>query len=51
MLNFTLRYQKPLQAITSNLDLNLQQYELSREEWKTAEQLHDVLKVLSMCFS
>jgi hypothetical protein len=51
MLDFALRYQKPLQVITSNLDLNLRQYELSRDEWKTAEQLRDVLKVLSTCFS
>jgi hypothetical protein len=50
MLDFALKYQKPLQIITSNLDLNLRQYELSREEWKTAKQLCDVLKVRSMHF-
>jgi hypothetical protein len=51
MLDFALRYQKPLQIITSNLNLNLWQYELSKEEWKTAEQLRDVLKVLFSDFS
>jgi hypothetical protein len=45
MLDFALEYQKALQLITSDLDLNLRQYELSREEWATAQQLRDVLKV------
>lgn len=50
MLDFAIRYQKPLQNITSNLDLNLRQYELSREEWKTSQQLRDVLKVIYVHF-
>jgi hypothetical protein len=36
MLNFAIQYQKAIQIITSNLDFNLRQYELSREEWKIA---------------
>jgi len=45
MLDFALRYQNTLQAITSNLDLGLRRYELDRAEWKTAHQLCDILKV------
>jgi hypothetical protein len=45
MLDFTLQYQTALQAISGNLDLDLRQYELDREEWKNAQQLRDILKV------
>jgi hypothetical protein len=45
MLDFAIEYRKALQLTTSNLDLNLRQYELSREEWATAQQLREVLKV------
>jgi len=45
MLDFAIEYRKALQLTTSDLDLNLRQYELSREEWALARQLRDVLKV------
>jgi hypothetical protein len=45
MLDFALQHQYALQVITSNLDLGLRRYELDREEWKTARQLRDILKV------
>lgn len=45
MLNFVIDYMAPIQKITSNLDANLRQYELSLGEWETAKQLRDVLKV------
>lgn len=45
MLDFAIQYQATLQAITCNLDLDLRQYELDRDEWKNACQLRDILKV------
>ena len=48
MLDFAIEYRKALQLTTSDLDLNLRQYELSREEWALARQLRDVLKVCNI---
>jgi hypothetical protein len=45
MLDFAIEYRKALQLTTSDLDLNLRQYELSRAEWAIAQQLRNVLKV------
>lgn len=47
MLDFAIKYWKALQLTTSDLDLNIQQYKLSHEEWAIAQQLHNVLKVHS----
>jgi hypothetical protein len=48
MLDFAIEYRKALQLTTSDLNLNLRQYELSREEWALARQLRDVLKVCNI---
>lgn len=45
MLNFALEYRPALDVITSDRDLNLRQFELSKTEWTNAEHLRDVLKV------
>lgn len=51
MLNFALEYRKAIQVTTSDLDLDLRQYELSRDEWRIAGYLRDVLKVrVQFCF-
>lgn len=47
MLDMCLTYKRPIQLMTADFDLDLRDYELSREEWKTASQLRDVLKVCS----
>ncbi len=51
MLDFAVEYRKALQITTSDLDLNVRQYELSREEWAIAQQLRNVLKVRSLLSS
>ena len=45
MLNFAVEYRDALDAITGDQDMKLRQYELSKEDWKVATQLRDVLKV------
>jgi len=45
MLNFAVEYREVLDAITGDRDMKLRQYELSKEDWNIATQLHDVLKV------
>lgn len=44
MLNFALDYHVPIDAITSERDLNLRKYELQDEEWAVAKNLRDTLK-------
>ena len=48
MLAFALQYRVAVDDIAGNKAANLRQYELSDEEWRIAEQLHDTLKV-SIC--
>ncbi|KAF8582564.1 hypothetical protein K439DRAFT_1350889 [Ramaria rubella] len=45
MLVFALEYQKALKAMTGDLDLGLETYELTVQEWRIAEQLCDILQV------
>lgn len=45
MLAFTLEYRTAVDEIAGNKAANLRQYELTDEEWRIAEQLHDTLKV------
>jgi predicted nucleic acid-binding Zn ribbon protein len=45
MLEFVLLYHGPLDALTSLQEMKLRACELSKGEWKIAEQLSDVLKV------
>jgi hypothetical protein len=45
MLSFAIDYKKALRLLTADIELNMQKYELRRDEWKVAEQLRDVLKV------
>lgn len=45
MLNFALEYQTAIKTITSDRDLNLRQFELSKTEWTNTQHLRDVLKV------
>ncbi|KAF8798676.1 hypothetical protein BYT27DRAFT_7320677 [Phlegmacium glaucopus] len=44
MLNFALDYRVPIDAITSNRDLNLRKCELEDDEWVVAKNLYDTLK-------
>ena len=48
MLVFALQYRVVVDVIAGNKAANLQQYELSDEEWQITEQLHNTLKV-SIC--
>ena len=48
MLVFALQYRVVVDDIAGNKAANLQQYELSDEEWQITEQLHNTLKV-SIC--
>ena len=52
MLDFALQYQKAINSISGERELELRQFELSASEWKIAEQLRDILKVCShvTCF-
>ena len=45
MLDFAVKHIAPINAITSNHEMKLRQYELSEDEWDVARQLRDVLKV------
>jgi hypothetical protein len=45
MLNFAVEHITAINAITSDRDMKLRQYELSEDEWDVARQLRDVLKV------
>jgi hypothetical protein len=45
MLKFTLKYWRVIDGITANRDAELRAFELKEEEWKIAQQLHDVLEV------
>lgn len=45
MLNFAISYRAALDTITSERDMKLRQFELSEEDWATAVNLRDVLKV------
>jgi hypothetical protein len=45
MLNFALAFREALDTITGDKDMKLRKYEMDDEEWETAEQLRDVLKV------
>jgi hypothetical protein len=45
MLDFAVEHITAIDAITSDHDMKLRQYELSEDEWDVARQLRDVLKV------
>ena len=45
ILAFAPEYKTAIDDIAGNKAANLRQYELSDEEWRIAEQLHDTLKV------
>jgi hypothetical protein len=45
MLVFAITYRAALDSITSERDMKLRQFELSEEDWATAINLRDVLKV------
>jgi hypothetical protein len=45
MLEFALQYRTAIDEIAGNKTANLRQYELNDQEWRIAEQLHDILKV------
>lgn len=48
MLDFAVKHREALNTITGDRDMKLRQYELSEEDWVTATQLRDVLKVSSI---
>jgi len=48
MLSFAIEYHKALESITANWKNDLQQFELSEDEWVIAEQVCDTLKVCEM---
>ena len=45
MLKFALEYQEAVDAIMADREAELRAYELSKAEWKIAQQLHNVLEV------
>jgi len=45
MLNFAVEYQKALDTISADREMDLRKFELTENEWKIAIQLHNVLKV------
>jgi hypothetical protein len=45
MLHFAIEFRPAIDTMTAKRDLDLRKYELSPEEWKTATELRDVLKV------
>ena len=45
MLNFAVMHIAAIDAITSDRDMKLRQYKLSKDEWDVACQLRDILKV------
>jgi len=45
MLEFAIKYQKAIDSISADCEMELQQFELSEYEWKIAIQLQDILKV------
>jgi hypothetical protein len=45
MLDFAVEHITAINAITSNRDMKMRQYELSEDDWVVARQLRDVLKV------
>ena len=45
MLDFAVKHIAAIDAITSDCEMKLRQYELSEDEWDVARQLQDVLKV------
>ena len=45
MLDFAVKHIEAINTITGNRDMKLRQYELSEDDWATARQLQDVLKV------
>jgi len=46
MLNFAVEYQKALDTISADREMDLRKFELTEIEWKITTQLRDVLKVL-----
>ncbi|KAF9470670.1 hypothetical protein BDN70DRAFT_909489 [Pholiota conissans] len=46
MLVFPLAHKQQMKEITSDLTNNLHLYELMKDEWKIAEELRDMLKIL-----
>jgi hypothetical protein len=47
MLEFAVRYRKPLDLLSGERENGLREYEMSDAEWKLVGQLRDVLKVWS----
>ena len=50
MLAFALQYRVAIDDIAGNKTASLRKYEVSDEEWRIAEQLHDTLKVRAVEF-
>ena len=47
MLDFAVKRREAVSKVTQDLKNGLRKYELTEEEWEIAEQLRDVLKVIS----
>lgn len=45
MLHFALEHRSAIDTMTAKRDLDLRKFELSPEEWDTAKELREVLKV------
>jgi hypothetical protein len=45
MLNFAIKYEEAINAITANRDMKMRALELDANEWVIAVQLRDTLKV------
>ncbi|KAG1776162.1 hypothetical protein EV702DRAFT_971825 [Suillus placidus] len=51
MLSYAVGHREAIDAVTQWRDLGLQKFELEDHEWVILEQLHDVLKDATLCFS
>lgn len=50
MLRFAIEHRTAINIITADRDMKLREYKLGKEDWITAEQLCDVLKVCCSFF-
>jgi len=45
MMEFALKFRRPIDTIMANKELKLRKYELDNDDWKVVEDLVAVLKV------
>lgn len=48
MMQFALKYRRPIDSITANKELKLRKYELDTNDWRIVEDLVAILEVRSL---